>query len=81
MAALVAINEGKKMSEIEKQYMDLSKLDSADSMFFMEALMEMIMTTRMLVSGDTSEEEALAAAIDYETTLDGIFERCMVFPH
>ena len=66
---------------MDKQYIDLSKLSSADNMFFMEALMEMIATTRMIFDGDINREEALTAVDDYEKTLDKIFERCMVSSH
>ena len=66
---------------MEKQYIDLSKIGSADNMFFMEALMEMIATTRMIFDGDVTSEEALSAVDDYEKTLDKIFERCMVSSH
>lgn len=66
---------------MEKQYIDVSKICGADSMFFMEALLELIANTRMIFDGDLTEDEALAAASDYEDTLNTILDRCMVASH
>ena len=66
---------------MEKQYIDLSKISSADTMFLFESIMELTSTMKMAAEGDYLLMDAYEMAAEFEEKTNEILDRIMVGAH